>query len=377
MAWNESGNGKDPWNKEGGEPIELDKLVRGWQRKLSGVFGGGSGSGGAAPGSSGGYVLVVMLAIAWLATGLYRVDQAERGVEQRFGAYTETTLPGLHWHIPYPVEVVDLVNVEAVDNFPYRTEMLTADRQYVFIQMVVQYRRTDPVKYSFEVVEPELTLQDVTESALREVVGTSTLIRLVTEQRDQIAPRTQVIVQSTLDAYGAGIEVTSISLEDLDYPGAVQEAVDDAQQAENDASRYILEADTYEKDIIPRARGNAERIRLDAEAYRERVIRDAEGEASRFEALLAEYQKAPRVTRDRLYLEAIEEIYGNSNKVFIDAEGGGNLLYLPLDQLTRNNNRTLPGAEVNRSADTQTEEILSLEERDAEDPRTRIRREPR
>ena len=377
MAWNESGNGKDPWNKEGGKPIELDKLVRGWQRKLSGVFGGGSGSGGAAPGSSGGYVLVVMLAIAWLATGLYRVDQAERGVEQRFGAYTETTLPGLHWHIPYPVEVVDLVNVEAVDNFPYRTEMLTADRQYVFIQMVVQYRRTDPVKYSFEVVEPELTLQDVTESALREVVGTSTLIRLVTEQRDQIAPRTQVIVQSTLDAYGAGIEVTSISLEDLDYPGAVQEAVDDAQQAENDASRYILEADTYEKDIIPRARGNAERIRLDAEAYRERVIRDAEGEASRFEALLAEYQKAPRVTRDRLYLEAIEEIYGNSNKVFIDAEGGGNLLYLPLDQLTRNNNRTLPGAEVNRSADTQTEEILSLEERDAEDPRTRIRREPR
>lgn len=375
MAWNESGNGKDPWNKEGGEPIELDKLVRGWQRKLSGVFGGGSG--GAAPGSSGGYVLIVMLAIAWLATGLYRVDQAERGVEQRFGAYTETTLPGLHWHFPYPIEVVDLVNVEAVDNFPYRTEMLTADRQYVFIQMVVQYRRTDPVKYSFEVVEPELTLQDVTESALREVVGTSTLIRLVTEQRDQIAPRTQVIVQSTLDAYGAGIEVTSISLEDLDYPGAVQEAVDDAQQAENDASRYILEADTYEKDIIPRARGNAERIRLDAEAYRERVIRDAEGEASRFEALLAEYQKAPRVTRDRLYLEAIEEIYGNSNKVFIDAEGGGNLLYLPLDQLTRNSNRALPGAEVNRSADTQTEEILSLEERDAEDPRTRIRREPR
>lgn len=375
MAWNEPGNGKDPWNKEGREPIELDKLVRGWQRKLSGVLGGGSG--GAAPGSSGGYVLVVMLAIAWLATGLYRVDQAERGVEQRFGAYTETTMPGLHWHIPYPVEVVDLVNVEAVDNFPYRTEMLTADRQYVFIQMVVQYRRTDPVKYSFEVVEPELTLQDVTESALREVVGTSTLIRLVTEQRDQIAPRTQVIVQSTLDAYGAGIEVTSISLEDLDYPGAVQEAVDDAQQAENDASRYILEADTYEKDIIPRARGNAERIRLDAEAYRERVIRDAEGEAARFEALLAEYQKAPRVTRDRLYLEAIEEIYGNSNKVFIDAEGGGNLLYLPLDQLIRNSNRPLPGAEVNRSADTQTEEILSLEERDAEDPRTRIRREPR
>ena len=181
MAWNEPGNGKDPWDKDKDEPIELDKIVQGWQRKLSSVVGGGRG--GAAPGSSGGYVLIVLLALAWLATGLYRVDEAERGVVQRFGAYTDTTMPGLHWHIPFPIEFVDIVNVQAVDNFPFRTEMLTADRQYVFIQMVVQYRRTDPVKYSFEVVEPELTLQDVTESALREVVGTSTLIRLVTEQR--------------------------------------------------------------------------------------------------------------------------------------------------------------------------------------------------
>ncbi|MDH3441731.1 MAG: protease modulator HflK, partial [Gammaproteobacteria bacterium] len=188
MAWNEPGNGKDPWDKKGDEPIELDKIVRGWQRKLAGVVGGGGGR--AAPGSAGGFVLIVLLALAWLATGLYRVDEAERGVVQRFGKHTETTMPGLRWHIPYPIEVVDKVNVTAVDNFPFRTEMLTADRQYVFIQMVVQYRRIDPVKYSFEVVEPELTLQDVTESALREVVGTSTLIRLVTEQRDQIAPRT-------------------------------------------------------------------------------------------------------------------------------------------------------------------------------------------
>jgi membrane protease subunit HflK len=287
-------------------------------------------------------------------------------------------MPGLHWHIPFPIEIVDIVNVQAVDNFPFRTEMLTADRQYVFIQMVVQYRRTDPVKYSFEVVEPELTLQDVTESALREVVGTSTLIRLVTEQRDQIAPRTQEIVQSTLDAYGAGISVTSISLEDLDYPAAVQEAVDDAQQAENDAGRYVLEADTYEKDIIPRARGTAARVRLDAEAYRDRVIRDAEGEAARFEALLTEYQKAPRVTRDRLYLEAIEEVYSNSNKVLIDSEGEGNLLYLPLDQLARQGNRASSGSEVNRASDSQTpEDSTSLMEMDQADPRERIRREPR
>jgi len=376
MAWNEPGNGKDPWDRGGGdEPIELDKIVQGWQRKLAGAFGGGRG--GASPGSSSAYVLIVLLVVAWLATGLYRVDQAERGVVQRFGAFTEATLPGLHWHIPVPIEFVDIVNVAAVDNFPFRTEMLTADRQYVFIQMVVQYRRTDPVKYSFEVVEPELTLQDVTESALREVVGTSSLIRLVTEQRDQIAPRTQEIVQSTLDFYGAGITVTSISLEDLDYPAAVQEAVDDAQQAQNDAGRYVLEADTYEMDIIPRARGTAARVRLDAEAYRDRVVRDAEGESARFEALLTEYQKAPRVTRDRLYLEAIEEVYGNSNKVLIDSEGEGNLLYLPLDQLARQSNRVTRGSEVNRASDAQTPEVVANPERSSGDPRERTRREPR
>lgn len=379
MAWNEPGNGKDPWDKEGGRPNDLDKIVQGWQRKLSSVLGGGRGRGApGVPGSSGGYVLIVLLVVAWGLTGLYRVDESERGVVQRFGAYTETTMPGLHWHVPYPIEVVDVVNVAAVENFPYRTEMLTADRRYVFIQMVVQYRRVDPVKYSFEVVDPESTLQDVTESALREVVGTSSLIVLVTEQRDQIAPRTQEIVQSTLDSYGAGIAVTSISLENLDYPAPVQEAVDDAQQAENDAGRYVLEADTYEKDIIPRARGTAARVRLDAEAYRDRVIRDAEGEAARFEALLTEYQKAPRVTRDRLYLEAIEEVYSNSNKVIIDSEGdGGNLLYLPLDQLVRGSNRAAPGDETNRASDSQTPTVEDAPERNSTDGRERVRRDPR
>lgn len=375
MAWNDSGNGKDPWDNKDDQPNDLDKIVQGWQRKLSGVVGSGRGAGGA--GSAGSYVIIVLLVVAWLGTGLYRVDEAERGIVQRFGAFMETTMPGLHWHFPYPIEVVDIVNVTSVENFPFQTEMLTADRQYVFIQMVVQYRRTDPYDYSFKVVDPDSTLRDVTESGLREVVGTSTLIRLVTEQRDQIAPRTQEIVQSTLDNYGAGITVTSISIEDLDYPGAVQEAVDDAQQAENDAGRYVLEADTYEKDIIPKARGEAAKIRLDAEAYRDRVIRDAEGEAGRFEALLTEYQKAPRVTRDRLYIEAIEEVYGRSNKVIIDSEGSGNLLYLPLDQIMRQGNRPATGGESNRSADTQPTDTVTQPERVLEDARQRVRRDPR
>ncbi len=373
MAWNDGGNGQDPWKKKGDEPIDLDKIVQNWQRKLSGIFGDGKRP--SAAGSSGGYVLAVLLIIAWALTGLYRVDEAERGVEQRFGAYTVTTLPGLHWHYPYPVEVVDIVNVSAVDNFPFRTEMLTGDRRYVYIEMVVQYRREDPVKYSFEVVDPDATLRDVTESALREVVGTSSLIVLVTEQRDEIAPRTQEILQNTLDMYGAGITVTSISLEVLDYPQEVQQAVDDAQQAENDAGRYVLEADTYEMDILPKARGDAARVRLDAEAYRDRVIRDAEGEAGRFEALLVEYQKAPRVTRDRLYLEAIEEVYSNANKVIIDTKAAGSLLYLPLDQLMRGGTRTGPESEGNRASDSAIQQLETDRNGNPNDPRNRRTRQ--
>ena len=355
MAWNEPGNGKDPWKKKGEEPNDLDKIVQNWQRRLSGIIGGG-GSQGA--GSSGGYILVILLIIAWALTGLYRVDEAERGIVLKFGAYTVTTLPGLHWHYPYPIETVDIVNTNAVDNYPFRTEILTADEQYVFIQMVVQYRRADPVKFSFEVVEPELTLQDVTESALREVIGTSTLVELVTDRRDQIAPRTREVLQATLDNYGAGITITSISLEKLDYPQAVQAAVDDTQKARNDSDRYILEADTYAKDIIPRARGAAARVLQDAEAYRDRVIADSEGDAARFEALLTEYHKAPRVTRDRLYLEAIEEVYANSSKVFVDSKGSGNLLYLPIDKLIRDRAQDSQTSE-GRSGDAQSSQTSS------------------
>lgn len=350
MAWNDSGNGKNPWKRDDGEPNDLDQIVQNWQRRLGSLLGGGGGRGGA--GSGGGYLLIVLLIIAWGVTGFYRVDEAERGVEQRFGAYTITTMPGLHWHIPYPVETVDLVNANEVSNYAYSTEMLTADEQYVFIDMVVQYRRTNPFDYSFNVVEPESTLQDVTESALREVVGTTTLEVLVTTRRDEIVSRTREALQSTLDIYGAGITVTSISLETVNYPQAVQAAVDDAQKARNDGERYSLEAETYARDIIPVARGDAARVRADAAAYRDRVVADAQGDAARFEALLTEYQKAPRVTRERLYIDAIEEVYGRSNKVIIDADGSGNLLYLPIDQMINRGVRRVPSTDGTRASDS-------------------------
>jgi len=376
MSWNEPGNGKDPWQRDGDGPNDLDQIVREWQRRFGGLFGGRGGGGGGGAGT-GGIALAVVLLIAWAVTGFYRVDEAERGVVQRFGAYTETTMPGLHWHLPYPIETVDLVNTAAVSNYAYRTEMLTADEQYVYIDMVVQYRRTDPVKYLFQVVEPDLTLQDVTESALREVVGTSTLESLVTARRDEIASRTQEVLQATIDNYGegAGITVTSISLETVNYPQAVQAAVDDAQKARNDSERYRLEADEYANNIVPKARGDAARILEDALAYRDRKIADAQGEAARFEALLVEYQKAPRVTRDRLYLEAIEEVYGKSAKVLIDADGSGNLLYLPLDQVMNRSGIQMPAVDSNRAADSQVPQSQPQNGRDTRDSRERRVRE--
>jgi membrane protease subunit HflK len=368
MAWNDSGNGKDPWKRGDDEPTDLDQIVQNWQRKLSSMFGGGSRQ----PSGTGSLFLVVLLLVAWAATGFYRVDEAERGVVQRFGAYTKLTNPGLHWHLPFPIETVDLVNANAVSNYAYDTEMLTADEQYVFIDMVVQYRRSDPVAYSFNVLDPDLTLQDVTQSALREVVGTTSLEVLVTSRRDEIASRTQQVLQSTLDNYGAGITVTSISLETVNYPRAVQDAVDDAQKARNDSERYQLEADAYARDVIPRARGDAVRVLEDARGYRDRVTADAEGEAARFEALLTEYEKAPRVTRQRLYLEAIEDVYSRSNKVFLDTAGSGNLLYLPIDKLIEQQQRTGTPSETNRSADSAPSQSSEPDGRlDGTDPRER------
>lgn len=369
MANNDPGNGHDPWQRDGGKPNDLDQIVQDWQRRFTSILGGGGGASG-----GGGYALTIMLLIAWGLTGFYRVDEAERGVVQRFGAYTETSEPGLRWHLPYPVETVDVVNIQEVNDYNFSTEMLTADEQYVFIDIVVQYRRHDPVKFIFEVADPEITLQDVTESALRGVVGTSSLELLIGSRREEIPARTMEELSETLANYGAGtgLTVTSINLNVVDYPKSVQEAVDDTQKARNDRDRYRLEATTYANDIIPRARGAAQRVLQDAEAYRDRVIADATGEAARFEALLVEYQKAPRVTRDRLYIDAIEDVYSRSNKVLLDSAGSGNLLYLPIDQLIRQS-----GAAGNssRSGDSQSLPFDAAADARAEESRTRRTRE--
>jgi membrane protease subunit HflK len=375
MANNDSGNGHDPWKRDGDEPNDLDKIVQEWQKRFSSILGG-SGGGKSGGGAGSGYALIVMLLIAWGLTGFYRVDEAERGVVQHFGAYTNTSDPGLRWHLPFPIETVDTVNILEVNDYNFSTEMLTADEQYVYIDIAVQYRRTDPVMYSFEVADPDITLQDVTESALRGVVGTSSLELLIGKRRDEITQRTMEELQDTLSNYGngTGLTVTSINLNVVDYPKSVQEAVNDTQTARNDRDRYRLEATTYANDIIPRARGASQRVLQDAEAYRDRVIADAEGEASRFESLLVEYQKAPRVTRDRLYIDAIENVYSRTNKVLIDSESSGNLLYLPIDQMMRQSGAGSDGSS-SRSENSVLQPIDAASAARAEESRERRTRE--
>ena len=340
MAWNESGNGKNPWDRGGRNegPPDLDQIVRDWQKRFSSLLGGGGGGRGSRDGGAGAsgamlVGLIVLVVLGWAATGLYRVDDAERGVVLRFGAYQATTQPGLRWHIPWPIESVEKVNVSQITPFSQQTRMLTADENIVVVDMVVQFQRADPVAYLFNVRDSEGTLRDASESAIREVVGKNKVDFVLLEGRAEIALRTQELIQEALDDYGAGIIVTKVNLQDTNFPSQVEAAVQDAIKAREDRERLAFEAQSYANDILPKARGESARRLQDADAYKSRVIADAEGEASRFEQLLTEYQQAPEVTRERLYIEAIEDVYGNSTKVLLDAAGSGNLLYLPVDKL--------------------------------------------
>ena len=228
---------------------------------------------------------------------------------------------------------MDKVNISEIKPFPQSTSMLTSDENIVIVDMVVQYRKVDPIAYLFGAVDPEGTLGDASESAIREVIGKSDMDYILGEGRVPISEDTRRVIQNALDEYGVGIEVTKVNLRDVNFPAQVDAAVQDAIKAREDKERLKFEAESYANDILPKARGNAVRQVQDAEAYKERVIADAQGEASRFEALLTEYQKAPEVTRERLYIEAVEYVYRNSNKVLLDSEGSGNLLYLPVDKL--------------------------------------------
>ncbi len=344
MSWNDPDDKNNPW-KSGGErgPADLDAIVRDLQRKLTGLLGGRGGGNGASGGGSGrprassGLIsgAVVLLVAVWAFTGFYQVNDAERGMVLRFGEFQSLTQPGLRWHIPWPIEAVERINTNVTERIPYQGSMLTRDENIVLVDLVVQYRRTDPEAYLFNMRSPEGTLANITGSAIREVIGKNELDFILTEGRAEIAAQAQTLIQTTVDTYGAGITVYEVNLQEANFPGDVEASVQDAIKAREDKERMSFEAQAYANDVVPNARGAAARALQDAEGYRARVIADAEGEASRFTQVLVEYEKAPEVTRQRMYLETLEAILATSTKVILDTpeSGGGNLIYLPLDRL--------------------------------------------
>ena len=356
MAWNEpgGGNNKDPWGGRGDQgPPDLDEVVRKMQDKLGGIFGGGrkGGSGSSGSGFAGFGLILGIAFVVWLFSGIYIVDAGKQGVVLRFGAYSEVTPPGPHWRIPYPIEQVEVVDVEqrrfveigyrsgssgqSSVSVPREALMLTKDENIVNIQLAVQYQVSDPRQFLFDVREPTAVLKQAAESAIRQVIGTSDMDFVLKEGRADVVSRTREVMQSMLDGYKSGLLVSDVNLQDAQPPEEVQAAFSDAIKAREDKERFKNEAEAYANDIIPKARGGAARQMQEAEGYKESLIAKAEGEASRFSQLLKEYQRAPEVTRKRLYLETMESVLGRTNKVIVDSEGANNLMYLPLDQLMK------------------------------------------
>jgi len=349
MAWNEPGgnrNDNDPWgnNKNGGKnqgPPDLDEALKQMMNKLNGLFGsgpkkGGGSNSGSGPGAGGIFVFAIILLAGFLLfKSFYTIDEQERGVVLQLGKYSRTLEPGLRFVIPV-VEKVIPVNVTNVRNAELKQEMLTQDENVVEVELNVQYTVSDPVAFALRVEDPERSLQHAAESALRHEVGSTDLSPIMTAGRALLADDTRTRLQNFMNAYGTGINVSIVNVKEARAPAAVQSAFDDVQKANLDKERYVNEAEAYANTVVPEARGKSQRMLEEANAYKEQVVSKAVGEADRFEKLLVEYKKAPKVTRDRLYLDAISSVYSNSSKVLIDVEGGNNMMYLPLDKLVSN-----------------------------------------
>jgi len=353
VAWNEPGSsgGKDPWGrrKEQGPP-DLDQIFRNLRDRLAGLFGGGGGRPGRGDERVNqfglGLISIVALAL-WLLTGFYIIQQGERGVELRFGRRNEVTGPGLHWRWPWPMERVEKVNVEQVSTLWIGRRgdkgagqdsgyMLTEDENIIVAEFSVQFKIKDANDYLFNVRDPVTTVVQAMESATREVVGKNKLDFVITEGQLEVADKTQQLLQEILDRYKSGIQVTQVKMQKAAPPEEVKAAFEDAIKAREDGERVKKEAQAYMNDVIPRARGAAARLIQEAQAYKASVMARAEGDARRFTSIVTEYAKAPTVTRDRMYLETMEQVLSSSTKIFVDQKGGNNLLYLPLDKLVPN-----------------------------------------
>ena len=338
MPWKEPGKGdKDPWKSGDQQPPDLEEIFRNVSGRLQSLFGGNNGKGSSSSSSGGGggaFMLVLVMIIFWVGwDSVHVIDEAEQGVVLRFGKYSRTLDPGFNVTLPRPFETLTKVNVNNVRVMEDRGHMLTGDENLVEFIYKVQYRIKDAQAFLFRVRDPELTLGQAAESALRESVGTNTLDAILEgTARTLVRIETQRVLQETLDLYDAGLQVTEFNLVDVNVPMQVREAYSDVIRAREDRERYTEEARVHANSVIPEARGAAARIEQEAAGYKASTIALAEGEAQRFSLVLYEYQIAPAITRKRLYLETMEYVMTKNRKVFLDVESSGNILYLPLDQ---------------------------------------------
>ena len=351
-------------NRGGGDgnqgPPDLEELWRDFNRRLSGMFGRDSGRGNGSGGGDGGNrtpdfnmrqfgggigLIAAFAVVVWLASGFYIVDASQRGIVLQFGRFQEATEPGLRWRLPYPIQTHELVNLTGVRTVEigYRGSernkvlkealMLTDDENIVNIQFAVQYILKDPQQYLFSNRNSDDSVIQAAETAVREIVGKSKMDFVLYEGREQVAANAQKLTQDILDRYSTGIQVSKVTMQNAQPPEQVQAAFDDAVKAGQDRERQKNEGQAYANDVIPRARGAASRLIEEADAYKGRVVAKKEGDAARFKQIYTEYAKAPEVTRQRMYIDTMQQIFSNTSKVMVDARGSGNLLYLPLDKL--------------------------------------------
>ena len=384
MPWNEPGKDKDPWGQRNNNdgPPDLEELLNNLKKKFGGLLGGNGGSNkgssSAPPVTPGNFMgligfVVVALLIVWSLTGIYIVDEGWRGVETRFGAKSKVTQSGPHWHIPYPIEDVELVNVEEIRTARQDSKMLTQDENIVVMSLEVQYNIKNAQDYAFEVRGPEITLEQAAETAIREVVGNNDMDLIITEGRGVIGSDAKVIMQQILDSYKTGINVVTVNMGEAQPPEEVQDAFEDAIKAREDEQRIINEANAYRSDVVPKARGDAQGLLENAEAYKTRVVKSAQGETSRFDQLLAEYQRAPEVTRERLYIDTMETVLARTPKVMIDIENGNNMMFLPLDKLLSGGSAASDSNSTNRltGAGSDTSSVMDEFKRNVSRSRTR------
>lgn len=337
-------------NRNNDGPPDLDEVMRQFSRKLNGIFGKGSAP---IPENESLTIpilpVIALIFVVWLATGFYIVDQGSRGVVQRFGRHVDTTMPGPNWHVPYPVETVTIVNLEQVRTIEvgYRSAeresgrsrelreslMLTDDENIIDLQFAVQYNLKNVEDALFKNRSTEESVRGVAETAIREIVGKSKMDFVLYEGREEVAIRAKSLMQETMDRYSSGINIVNVTMQNAQPPEQVQAAFDDAVKAGQDLERQKNEGQAYANDVIPKARGHAARLLEEANGYKQRIESEAEGNAKRFDQILAQYQKAPEVTKERLYIDAMEQVLSNVSKVVVDQKNGNSMIYLPLDKL--------------------------------------------